>query len=60
RAAERARAAGVTVFTIGLGADVDGDLLAGLAGDPSRYAYAPDAAALGAIYRRVAEGIPCR
>lgn len=60
RAAERARAAGVTVFTIGLGADVDGELLVGLAGDRSRYSFAPDAAALEAIYRRIAEGIPCR
>lgn len=60
RAAERARAAGVTVFTIGLGTDVDDDLLVGLAGDRSRYSFAPDAAALEAIYRRIAEGIPCR
>lgn len=60
RAAERARAAGLTVFTIGLGADVDGALLAQVAGDPARYAFAPDAEDLAAIYRRIAGGIPCQ
>lgn len=58
--ASRARAAGVTIFTIGLGGDVDGALLAGVAGDPGRYAFAPDAGALAEIYRRIAGGIPCQ
>jgi len=58
-AADRARAAGVAVFTIGLGADVDGALLARVAGDPIRYAFAPDAGDLERIYRQLAGGIPC-
>ncbi len=58
-AAGRARAAGVTVFTIGLGGDVDAALLSSIAGDPARYAFAPDGSALAEIYRRVAGGIPC-
>jgi Mg-chelatase subunit ChlD/DNA-binding beta-propeller fold protein YncE len=58
--AGRARAAGATIFTIGLGGDVDGALLAGVAGDPGRYAFAPDAGALAEIYRRIAGGIPCQ
>jgi uncharacterized protein YegL len=59
-AAARARAARVTVFTIGLGGDVDGDLLGRVATDPSGYTFAPDLGALVDIYRRIAEGIPCQ
>lgn len=58
-AAERAGSAGVTVFAIGLGRDVDADLLAAVAGDPTRYYFAPDAAELRDIYRRIAGGLPC-
>jgi Ca-activated chloride channel family protein len=59
-AAGRARLADVAVFTIGLGADVDGELLSDVATDPSRYYYAPGAADLESIYNRIAAGIPCR
>jgi Mg-chelatase subunit ChlD len=58
-AAGAARAAGVTLFAIGLGADVDEALLRLLAGDPSRYYRAPGAGDLALIYRRIAAGIPC-
>jgi Mg-chelatase subunit ChlD/DNA-binding beta-propeller fold protein YncE len=48
------RAAGVAVYAIGLGADVDSGLLTELAGDPSRYFRAPSAAELSGIYRLIA------
>jgi Mg-chelatase subunit ChlD len=57
--ARRLAAAGATLFTIGLGANADGALLSQLAGDPSRYHYAPGAEALSAIYRSVAWSLPC-
>ena len=58
-AAVRARSAGVTVFTIGLGTDADGTILRRVATDPSRYTAAPDVADLRAIYASVAGAIPC-
>lgn len=57
--ADRAKAAGVILITIGLGADVDADLLRLAASDPTHYFFAPSAADLAAIYRRVAVTIPC-
>ncbi len=44
------RAAGVELWWIGFGADVDAAELGELAGDPSRLLLAPDAAALSAAY----------
>ncbi len=58
-AAARARSAGVTVFTIGLGADADESILRRVATDPSRYIAAPDGADLRAIYANIAGAIPC-
>lgn len=58
-AAARARSGGVTVFTIGLGADVDGATLRRVATDPSRYSAAPDTEGLRSIYARIAGAIPC-
>jgi Mg-chelatase subunit ChlD/DNA-binding beta-propeller fold protein YncE len=58
-AAARARAAGVAVFTIGLGSDADLALLARLAEDPSRAYRAAGEADLAAIYRAIADSIPC-
>jgi hypothetical protein len=56
-AADDVRGAGITVYTIGLGADVDGPLLATVAGDSTRYFEAPDAAGLGAIYAKIGSGL---
>jgi Mg-chelatase subunit ChlD len=58
-AAARARAAGITVFAIGLGADVNPALLTALAGDPARYVAAPQAEDLERIYSRLAPVLPC-
>jgi Mg-chelatase subunit ChlD len=58
-AAAAAHARGVTLFTIGLGPDVDEELLVTLAGDRSRYERAPTAAQLAGIYRRIAAVLPC-
>ena len=57
--ATEARAAGVTVFAIGLGADVDAPALRAIAGAPERYFPAPDATDLAAIYARIAVVLPC-
>jgi len=58
-AAAAAKAAGVTVFTIGLGAELDEDALRAIASRPEYNYRAPDAADLEAIYRRIAVTIPC-
>lgn len=60
-AADRAKAAGVHVFTIGLGADadIDVDLLQTLASRPDYFFKAPDAAQLAQIYERIAFTIKC-
>lgn len=60
-AADRAKAAGVLVFTIGLGADadIDIDLLQTLASRPDYFFKAPDAAQLERIYERIAFTIKC-
>ncbi len=52
-AAVRARAADVTVYTIGLGADVDEALLQIVAGDPSRALVAPDVQDLAPIFEQL-------
>jgi len=53
--ATAARAAGIRIFTIGLGADVDGAFLARLAGMTGRYYAAPTPADLAAIYAGLAD-----
>ncbi len=55
-AARQARDAGITVVTIGLGGDVDSDLLRGIA---DLYYEAPGSEELLRIYREVARYIPC-
>ena len=59
-AAEAAKARGVVVFTIGVGANVDDAGLAAMASRAEYYYRAPDAEALAAIYRAVAVTIPAR
>ena len=58
-AAERARSAGVMLYTIGLGADADGPTLETMATDPRRYRFAPDSTDLAAIYADIAGEIRC-
>lgn len=58
--AARLRDSGSYLFTIGLGADVDGGLLVDIAGQAARYSYAPDQDALGGIYQLLAWSLPCR
>jgi len=59
RAAEEVRAAGVRLYTIGLGADADAAALREMAGDASRYHFAPDSANLARIYAEIASDILC-
>lgn len=59
RRAAVAKAAGVTLFSIGLGNDVDLSALAEIASRPDYFYHAPDAADLEGIYRAVAGTIPC-
>ena len=58
-AARTAREAGINVFTVGLGQDVNPELLRAVSGDSARYFAAPDAASLQDIYRRLALLVPC-
>ncbi len=59
-AADRARHAGVTMYTVGLGEDADQDLLHTLARSPSHFYFAPTAAELEAVYRAIARLIVAR
>jgi len=61
RRAAEAKAAGITVFTIGIGAEaqLDVEALRGMASEAGYFYRAPDAEDLAAIYRRVAVELPC-
>ena len=59
RLATEIRAAGVRLFTVGLGAAVDADFLRDLAGDPARYLDAPSTADLRAAFESIARALPC-
>jgi Mg-chelatase subunit ChlD len=54
------RQAKATVFSIGLGSDVDATLLRSLATSQQHYYFAPGADQLADIYQRVAANLPCR
>lgn len=58
-AAVRVRERGAALFAVGLGADIDADLLARIAGDPARRILAPDGEDLVRIYRAIARELPC-
>ncbi|MEO8082876.1 MAG: vWA domain-containing protein [Ardenticatenales bacterium] len=58
RAAE-AKASGVQMITVGLGADVDDEALARIASRPEDYHPLADAADLADVFRGVARLIPC-
>lgn len=60
RAADRLKSAGIVLYVIGLGADVDPVLLSEMASDEASYFFAPDAEALRTIYTRIARELPCR
>jgi hypothetical protein len=57
--ASAAKAAGVRVYTIGLGAEVEDDALAAMASRPEDYHRAPEAGALAGIYAQIAVALPC-
>ena len=59
RAAAEVRDAGVRLYTIGLGADVDEAALKTMAGDESRYYDAPDSTDLARIYGEIAQDLMC-
>ncbi len=52
--------ASVTIYAIGLGADVSGSVLTEITGAPDRVYLAPSAAEVVGIYERLARAIPCR
>ncbi|MFN8484009.1 MAG: vWA domain-containing protein [Anaerolineae bacterium] len=56
-AATAAKAAGTRIFTIGLGGDVDPNLMRDLASSPADYYFAPDSSRLDAIYQQIAGAI---
>jgi Mg-chelatase subunit ChlD len=58
-AADVAKAAGITVWTVGLGTDIDADLLRAAATSPAFFKHAPDAAGLRLIYQEIARVVPC-
>ncbi|MFN2114843.1 MAG: VWA domain-containing protein, partial [Anaerolineae bacterium] len=58
-AAQRAADADLLVFTIGLGSEVDHELLRLIASEPDWYFHAPDTSDLEAIYDQIVEQIPC-
>ena len=56
-AARTAKQAGIRIFTIGLGADVDPALMQDIASSPSDYYAAPQSSDLAAIYGQIAGAI---
>jgi Mg-chelatase subunit ChlD len=59
RAAQEVRDAGIRLYAIGLGVDVDEDTLMTMAGDNSRYYHAPDSDDLARIYAEIAQDLMC-
>jgi len=57
--AAQIRADGIQIVTVGLGDQVDEELLKDVAGSDDLYFAAPDAEELTEIYRSIAELIPC-
>ena len=58
-AAQEVRDAGIHLYAIGVGADVDATTLIAMAGDEQHYYFAPDAGHLQHIYAEVAQDIQC-
>jgi len=59
RLAREAHEAGMIVFTVGLGQDLDVEALALMASQPEFFYQPSDATYLGAIYVQIARTIPC-
>jgi Mg-chelatase subunit ChlD len=60
RAAQAAKDAQITVYTVGVGPGrIDADLLRAAASRPEMFFLAPDAAQLAGIYRQLTRVIPC-
>jgi Mg-chelatase subunit ChlD len=59
READKAKADKITIFTIGLGEDLDLEALRAIASRRSYFYRAPDAEDLGDIYSKIAVEIPC-
>jgi len=58
--ADAARSRGVEIYAIGLGPNVDPELLARVADEAEHLHFAPDGEDLERIYRAIAAVIPCR
>lgn len=58
-AAAAVKASGIRLVTVGLGPDIDANLLREVASDPALFFVAPNAEDLVRIYREVARLIPC-
>ncbi len=58
-AADTVKATGALIYTIGLGADVEPDLLRRVATDPDRFYSSPSAEDLARIYSEIFERIAC-
>jgi Mg-chelatase subunit ChlD len=58
-AADVLKGHGLLIYTIGLGGDVQPDLLRAVATSPDRYFDSPSAADLAEIYRQVSERLAC-
>lgn len=58
-AASAARGDGIVLYTVGLGHDVNADLLRDVAAESGRYYAASDAVTLETIYRRLANTVLC-
>ncbi len=57
--ADAVRRRGAALFTVGLGGDIDADLLGRIAGAPARSILAPDGEDLSRIYLSIARELPC-
>ncbi|MCP4428026.1 MAG: VWA domain-containing protein, partial [Chloroflexi bacterium] len=58
--ANMAKAAGIVIYTIGLGSDIDTTLMRDIATSPDHYYEAPSAADLNDIYIEIATQIHCK
>lgn len=57
--AARVKALGITIYTVGLGTDVNAALLRQVATTPDRYYFSPSTDELIAIYKRIADTLRC-
>jgi Mg-chelatase subunit ChlD len=58
--ADAVKAAGITLWTVGLGTDLDTALLQQAATSPDHFKHAPNAEELRLIYQEIARVIPCK